>query len=244
MSSKSTRQSRTDRAEAVRLKQERLERRRRAVMIGGVIAVVLAVVLVGVLVQGARDTSADVTAPPAGSGEYGVTIGDPDAPREVVIYEDFLCPFCAVLEGETRTGLAELADDGQVYVEYRPFELLSRFGDYSARATNAFKVVLEESGPETAKEFHDLLFENQPAEDGEHPDDDQLVEWAVEAGADEAAVEDGIRDQAQSDWVAAATEAADAAGVPGTPTVLVDGEVFQAGGSIEEFAESLLVELR
>ncbi len=42
------------------------------------------------------------------------------------------------------------------------FDLLSRIGDYPIRATSAFAVVLEKSGPEVAKKFHDLLYENQP----------------------------------------------------------------------------------
>jgi hypothetical protein len=83
-------------------------------------------------------------------------------------------------------GAAPAAAAGDVYVEYRPFELLSQFGDYSLRATNAFAVVLDTAGPEVAKEFHDRLYAEQPSEQGPFPDDEWLVELAVESGAEES----------------------------------------------------------
>ena len=239
-SSKSRAAERTARAQQARVERERAERRRRLLSVGGVVLAMVLVIGVGFAIQRNRDTSTDVAAPAAGQGEYGVTIGEADAPHDIVVYEDFLCPFCGELEEASRADLARLAEEGKVTVEYRPFELLSRISDYSGRATNAFAVVLEESGPEVAKTFHDLLFENQPSEGGPFPSDEDLVDLAVEAGAEEAAVAEGIESGARSDWVDAATQAAQEAGVQGTPTVLLDGEVVN-GGSVEEIAE-LLVE--
>lgn len=248
MSNKNAAASRTRRAaEAVR-EQEQAERRRRWLMIGGVVVALIAIVVAGTFALRASDPTNDVEAPVAGaesSGvqEFGVSIGDPAAPRKVIIYEDFLCPFCGDLEAATRDDLVRLADEGKVFVEFRPFELLGGIGDYSARATNAFAVVLEEAGAEQAKAFHDRAFADQPEEGGPYPDDDELVEWAVAAGADEDAVRDGIIDGAQQDWVDRATQSAADAGVRSTPTVLVDGEVFQAGGTAEELGEELIAEL-
>ena len=242
MATKDTRTARTRKAAEELRQQEREERRRRATMVGGVVALLLAVVVGGTLWVRASDPTRDLSAPAAGTA-YGVTVGDPGAPHEVVVYEDFLCPFCGDLEAASREDLARLAEEGKVYVEYRPFELLSQYGDYSARATNAFAVVLEEAGPEVAKRYHDLLFEEQPSESGPFPDDDALVALAVEAGAEEEAVRPGIEGMAQREWVEEATRSAQEAGVPGTPTVLLDGEVFQEGGSMAELAESLVARL-
>ena len=218
---------RTAKAQAAREAQAAAERRRQVRSITIVVVALALVVLAGYLFTRATDTSKDVAAEPAGTGEYGVTIGDPDAPHTVVVYEDFLCPFCGELEGATREEFEQLAESGDLLVEYRPFELLGRFGDYSRNATNAFAVVLEESGPEVAKDFHDLLFENQPSEEGPFPDEQALLDLAVEAGAEESAVSEGILGGAQEDWVDEATQAAIDAGVRGTPTVILDGEVVQ-----------------
>ncbi len=141
--------------------------------------------------------------------------------------------------------LARLAADGKVQVEYRPFDLLSdSFGDYPIRATNAFAVVLEESDPEVAKEFHDLLYEHQPAEGGPYPSDDELVDLAVEAGAEEGDVRDGIESLAMEDWVMQATEAAHDANVQGTPTVLLDGEQMTGYSSVEDLADQMIEAVR
>ncbi|MDN4160410.1 DsbA family protein [Nocardioides abyssi] len=241
MSTTSRQRSRAERAAAALREQQRRERRRRGLTIGAVVAALVLVVGIGFLVQAGRDTTGASATPPAGAtDDYSLAIGDPDAPSHVVVYEDFLCPFCAALEAETRDDLAQLAADGQVYVEYRPFDLLSRYGDYSARATNAFAAVLDVAGPQVAKDFHDLLFDRQPGESGPFPSDDDLVDLAVEAGADESQVRAPIEDQAFDQWVRNATDAASRAGVNGTPTVLVDGEPFTDGSTVEELADNLV----
>ncbi len=204
-------------------KQAKAAERRRNRMIGGVVgALVLVVVVVLVLVS----RSNDVEASAAGQSDYGVTIGPDDAPHQVVVYEDFLCPGCGQLEAATQEELTALAEDGKVQVDYRPFVLLDRLGTYSARATSAFGVVLDTSGPEVAKKFHDLLYADQPAEDADPlPDAQWLIDKAVEAGADADAVTPGI-EAGENDFARGATKEAEAAGVSRTPTVILDGEVF------------------
>jgi protein-disulfide isomerase len=237
MAKKNKAAERAERAEraAALLREQKQRERRRNLITGGVVAAVLAgLVVVGILIS----RSGEVEAPTA--SDYGVAIGDPDAEHQVVVYEDFLCPACGAFEEETNEELQQLADDGQVYVEYRPFELLSQFGDYSARSVSAFGVVLEESGPEVAKEFHDLLFAEQPEEGDEpYPDADWLVEKAVEAGAEEAAVRPGIEEGA-SEWVEQATDEAEESGVNSTPTVLLNGEKFTDYRTVDDLADNLV----
>ena len=54
--------------------------------------------------------------------------------------------------------------------------------------------------------------------------DDQLIDYAAQAGASGTTVEDGIRQLTYGDWVSASTDAASKDGVTGTPTLFVDGE--------------------
>lgn len=241
--SKQSQQARAERAAAALREQQRRERRRTTLTVVAVVVGIVLIVTAGFLINRARDTTEEVEATPAGTAgatEHGVAIGPADAPHEIVIYEDFLCPFCGELEAATNERLAELADEGKVRVEYRPFVLLSSAGDYSRRATAAFAVVLEESGPGVAKEFHDLLFANQPSEAGPFPSDDDLIALAVEAGADEDAVAEGITGGAGFEWADAATAAALSAGVQSTPTILLDGEVFLDGRTMQQIAENLI----
>ncbi|HVK29702.1 MAG TPA: thioredoxin domain-containing protein [Nocardioides sp.] len=246
MASNSKANARAEKAAAERAAQAKREARRRFLTIGGVVLAMLLIVggaIIASVVQNNKN-NAKIADAASGRSDYGVTIGPDDAPHKVVIYEDFLCPFCGELEKRTRDDLARLAADGKVQVEYRPFDLLSQLGDYPIRAASAFSVVLEESGPKVAKEFHDLLFENQPSEqDPGSVTNDDLVDLAVEAGATEADVADAIRNVSNEDWVTEATAEAQKAGVTSTPTIVLDGDVFTDGRTIDDQAENLIAAL-
>ena len=243
MSKKNRTNDRASRAAAALAEQQRQERRRRNLMVGGVVGAILVIVVIGFLLARSLDTTNDVNADaPSSSSEFGVTIGPDDAPNKVVIYEDFLCPYCGELEKRTRDDLAQLADDGKVQVEYRPFNLLGGDDDtsYSVRSAGAFSIVLEKEDATVAKKFHDLLYENQPEETGPFPKSSELADLAVEAGADENAVRSPIENDEGTAWVTKATKAANDAGVQGTPTVLLNGEVFNDGTTIDDLAQNLI----
>ena len=238
---KNTPENRSQRAAAHLEVERRRARNRQLLTVGGVVlAIVLVVGVLFVIQRGDEAPAAGTSSAPASASGYSLAVGPDDAPHTVVVYEDFLCPFCAQFEGASRAELTRLADAGQVQVQYRPLNFLGRISDYSQRAANAFAVVLDQEGPETAKTFHDALFENQPSESGPFPDDDALVQLAVESGADEAAVRPGIEDLAFEGWVAEATDAASKANVTGTPTILLDGEQFTDGATIEELTGNLV----
>lgn len=240
MSKKNAQSSRAQRAAGVIEEQGARERRRRLLIVGGIVAALVLAVVVGLVVQAQRDTTGEAATTPAGaSDDFGLVLGEDDAPHSVVIYEDFLCPVCAQFEALTDTGLSAAVESGQVQVEYRTLDFLSRFGDYSLRAANAFAVVLDAAGPEAAKELHDTLFALQPPESGPFPDDEALVDAAVEAGVEEEQVREGIEDLQFEQWVANATDQASRDGVRGTPTVMLDGEPLE-GRTLEEMAVNLL----
>ncbi|RJS45125.1 DsbA family protein [Nocardioides cavernaquae] len=225
--------NRASRAADVRAQQAAAEKRRRLL---GVLGVVVALVLV---VGGAfAFQRLAIDDPKVSTTEHFVAIGPKDAAHTVVIYEDFLCPFCGELERHTSKDLAALAAEGKVRVEYRPFQLLGI--DYSKQSAAVFGVVLTTSGAEVAKEFHDLLFESQPEESGPYPGDEELIALAVKAGADEAEVSEALDRGVGTEWVEAASNAADNAGVNSTPTVLIDGEPFRDGNSVEELGDNLI----
>ncbi|NGN93135.1 thioredoxin domain-containing protein [Nocardioides sp. KC13] len=245
-SSPSRKEKREARAAKAAAELEALRKKQARKSILTVVAVVAAIaVIIGGLVWFSlnRSEGDKVTAVEAGSSEHGLVIGPDDAPHKVVIYEDFLCPYCAEFENASREDLAELAAEGKVQVDYRPFVLLDQIGPYSELATSAFAVVQEEAGDEVAKKFHDLLFENQPSESGPFPEAGDLVDLAVEAGAEESAVKEGIENLDGKAWADAATAAATADGVQGTPTILLDGEQFLEGNTMEEIAANLVEQI-
>ena len=248
MSKKNRGTDRAARAAAALEEQRRQEARRRNLMVGGVVIGILVIVVAGFLLSRSLDDTTDVHAATASSrSDYGVTIGPDDAADKVVIYEDFLCPFCGELEKRTRDDLTQLASDGKVQVEYRPFDLLGG-GDassYSVRSAGAFSVVLDKAGSDVAKKFHDLLYENQPSETASSfPSSADLADLAVQAGAKESDVRDAIEGDEGTAWVTKATSEASSAGVSSTPTILVNGKVFQDGRTVDDLASNLIAELQ
>lgn len=229
MSKKNRDEGRAERAAAALAEQRRQERRRRSLMIGGVVAVFLLLVVAVVFgIQSSRDTSGKTASDvPAGLTDgYGVVDGKSSAPKTVTVYEDFQCPICHEFEQATQDQLRQAVADGKIELDYRMVAFLDRMStsNYSSRALNAAAVVLNASGQDTFLKFHDLLFENQPAEGSAGLSNDKLVALAVQAGATESDVRPGIEGDAFKQWVVNATDQMSKNGVNGTPTVMVDGK--------------------
>jgi protein-disulfide isomerase len=220
-------QAAAERAAAIRQQQQRAERRRRVVVIAAVLVVValVATLLVAYLTKSDKPS----TAPQGAVASYAVPAGPSSAPVKVTVYEDFLCPFCGQFEAATRETLQQQVDAGKVQVRYHVLNILgSGSSDYSSRAANALAVVLDTSGPETAKKFHDLLFENQPPEGGDGLSDGQLVDYAVKAGAPRSTVEADVKSRKFEQWVDDGTNQASKDDVHATPTVKVAGKTLES----------------
>jgi protein-disulfide isomerase len=230
-------QAAAQRAAAIRHEHERRERRRQTLLVTVVGIVVLAlVVLVTTLVSASRDSTGESATPPRGAvGGYAVPSGPSTAPVKVVVYEDFLCPFCGDLEAAGRASFQRDIDAGKVQFQYHVLSFLDEDSTtrYSTRAANALAVALDSSGPRVAKRFHDLLFENQPDEGSAGLSDSRLTDLATQAGASRAEVKPGIDDLAFEPWVKKVTDRSSKDGVRATPTVSIDGTILTAESTEE-----------
>ena len=215
----------------------RQARRRRIVLVlGGVVILgLVAAIVVAILNATGGDDTREVSGPtgevvaPANVSESGAaSVGDADAPVTVEVYYDYMCPACGAFEEANGDELDRLMNDGTARIELRPISFLDRMSEgtnYSTRAANAFATVVD-GAPEQAWAFHRALYENQPAEGTEGLSDEEIAEIATDAGVPAEVVErfaDGTYDQ----WVASVTEQAFDSGVQGTPTIKIDGEVFE-----------------
>lgn len=211
-------------------RQNEADRRRARLLYGvaiGVVVALVAVVVVAVVLTG-RGGDDEVAYP------EGTTLTSPDDPAsggflvgepgevEVVVYEDYQCPFCRDLEEESGELLRELAAGTDASLVRRPVAILDRASDgYSSRAAAAAACV-GEVDPDALEAWGAQVFAEQPAEGGTGLPDERLVEIASEAGVD---VGQCVEEGRYLDWATATTEAA-AAELDrlSTPTVLVDGE--------------------
>jgi protein-disulfide isomerase len=241
------RRLRAERTAAAVQARQRAERRRRLLTAAGVVVVIALVVGVGHLIGSRGDdttssasASASAEVPPPGS-QYGLTVGAASAPHQVVVYEDFLCPSCGALERASHEQLAAAAASGTVRIEYRPIVLLSQDGDYSTRSTLIWWLVHEKYGDDVARRFRDLLFANQPGEQGPFPSRDDLYALAARAGADAADLKTAVEGNDGVEEVAGATTyATKTLGIDAAPTVLLDGRPFGEGQDADDLAASLV----
>ncbi len=148
----------------------------------------------------------------------------PGAPV-VEVYSDFQCPICQRFAEAYLDSLREAAEAGKINLVLHQFSFLDRASrnEYSSRSANAAACVYAEGGSTAYLDYYEALFANQPAEGTAGPENDELVDLAATVGVTgiDSCVTDGVYD----DYVEDAADAAQEAGVNGTPTVVVDGEV-------------------
>jgi protein-disulfide isomerase len=238
MSKKSAAEARAERAAAALVEQRRKERRRTFLSVAGVVVAMALIVGGGFWIANRNGGGPSDAAGDAGSGKgTSVTIGPANAAHSVVIWEDFLCPYCGELERQTHEKIATLADQGKVQVTYRPFNLLQT--DYSQQTLEVFAATQRSAGDTVAKKLHDLLYANQPSERGPFPSQDDIVALAVQAGADKTKVQASLDNGDAKKWADESTQAANDANVQSTPTVLLDGNEL-SGRTVDDLAAKLL----
>ncbi|GGS13618.1 membrane protein [Streptomyces rubiginosohelvolus] len=227
----------------------REKRRRTLIVASAVVGVLGLAAVVGLIAanagkdDGGDSASGPAVAPSGAIGEAALTlpVGAADAPSTLTIWEDFRCPVCAQFETAFRDTITELADDGQIRVEYHLATIIdgNLGGSGSLRAANA-AACAQDVGKFAP--YHDVLFSNQPPE----PDDafaknSRLIELAGEVeGLDTPGFRSCVEDGEHDSWVKKSDTAFREGGFQGTPTVLLNGEsVFPGKGDEQISPENL-----
>jgi protein-disulfide isomerase/uncharacterized membrane protein YphA (DoxX/SURF4 family) len=212
---------------AVLLEQRRQQGERRVRLASGATALVLvALVGIGIGVQASRIPAPTGPVPAGVSLADGVTVGKATAPVTLDLYEDPQCPVCAQFESQVGPAISGWINSGKVKVHYHVISFLdsSSTTKYSSRAANALYAAAAVS-PDAFAKYHQVLYQQQPAEGSAGLTEDKLVQLAQQSGAGAAA--DQIRAGTYADYVARATDQSSKDGVTGTPTVLVNGKALQ-----------------
>lgn len=165
------------------------------------------------------------------TSEESLILGSPDAPVEVVVFEDFGSAESRAFVIASRDFLQIEASRGTVLVEYHPLATAtSGESAYSDAALAAWGAILREGSAEQALALHDLIFDRQPVS-GE-PVTSEFIAMAKHAGVVDEDLLASL-DEPDPDLVATAGRAAERAGVTTTPTVLVDGSPLSASSPTE-----------
>lgn len=197
------------------------------VLIGAVVVLVVALiaVLVYLAVRGdGLEATGSADTLPSGGGLV-VNTDAPDEAAQVHVYEDFQCPFCGLLERSAGETLFAAADAGEIELAYTFMSFLDRLSDdqSSSRAANA-ALCANDAG--VFADWHAAAFAAQP-EEGVGYADAVLTGFAEQAGLGGGELDDFstcLTEQTYDDYVTDMQEAANQAGVSGTPTVEINGD--------------------
>lgn len=246
---------------AARVSAEKRKAKRRRALIGS--GIILAVVAIAALVAAMMISNRPVEIPgtgpvPAAANVYGgintaaevksgqnidaakipaATDGIPAGiarpsegePASVVVYVDPNCVHCAEFESAYGPFLAEAVEAGTISLEMRNIAILDRNSptNYSSRASNALACVAD-AEPAKYLDYSAAVFANYP--NGELANQ-KLVDLAAEHGVD--GIEDCVKDGKFRPFVKFTTEAATEHGITGTPTIFINGEMWDLKGDFE-----------
>jgi protein-disulfide isomerase len=148
--------------------------------------------------------------------------GPADAPVTVVVYSDFLCPYCRQL-AQALAGYMPRAG-GRIKLYYKNYPLESGCNPKVARTVHAGSCALALGGlcayyQGKFDQYHDRVFATELHE----PQPADVVRLAGEAGLNAAAVEGCMDDPKTKSALAAQVAEGNRLGVSSTPTVYIDG---------------------
>ncbi len=211
------------------------------IAIVAVVLLVIAVVVIFVLVQNERTTPTGTGDLPATVSEAGGPLSFGDGPVTVSLWEDFQCPVCKAFEAANGEMLQQKADAGDITLEIHPLSFLNDNlqNTSSSLAANAFGCAATSEAE--ALPFHLKIYENQPPEQQgtEAWTADDLVGWGNDVGITGDAWTSCVNDETYSSWVDDVQASSTDAGVTGTPTVFVNGELaWQTDDEMRAFFES------
>lgn len=216
MSTKSSRETRRER----RQQQQRRSMIRNLLIIGGVVLLIAA----GIIYASLRPIEGVVEITPRNlQNANGLTLGDPNAPVVVEVYEDFQCPACLNFTETVEPLIIEnYVNTGQVLFIFRQYPFI---GPESFAASNASMCANEQ---DQFWNYHDMLFANQTGENIGAFSSRRLQAFAETLGLDMDKFNSCFNNSTYDDVVKEDKANGLASQVSGTPTIFVNGQALSS----------------
>lgn len=181
--------------------------------------------------------------PPVGGTDR--VLGADDAAVTFIKYSDFQCPGCAALAPSLQTLYAEYPDD--VRIVYRDFPLLTNPGhELAGLAAQAVHAAALQGGDWALQE---VLFADQAAWGG--LTESEFVGWVADQastlGMDGAQLTADLLSDALAQQVSQAFEKGLEIGIPGTPFLLINGQIYSGPmdlASLRQIAQLIILGAR
>jgi protein-disulfide isomerase len=230
-STKKAAQSR-ERAQARRIvEQQKARERRRRVTMWTTIAVVLVLIVAGGIGYGIMSSQDKKTAgkltTPTVAVDSGTAFAVGTGPVVIDLYEDFMCPICHEFETTDGATIQQLITQNKVTVRYHPVAILDESSsgtNYSTRAAGAAAAAAEGG---KFIQYHDVLYQNQPAEGSSGLTNAKLIDLGKSVGLTSASFADAVNNKTYDSWADSVTNTFSKRGYNGTPTIVIAGKQYQ-----------------
>jgi protein-disulfide isomerase len=183
-------------------------------------ALVVVMAVIGIGAGHSSATAANLVTPTAATAAGGIVVGQASAPHHIIAYEDPQCPICGEFESASGATVEKAVVEGKVSVEYR---MMSFLGPESVRAVAALGAAAQGGKFE---QLRAALFAHQPEERTGGFTIATLIELGKSVGRTDAAYTTAVTKQTYAPWARTVENAAEKAGITGTPTVLLDGKAL------------------
>jgi protein-disulfide isomerase len=224
--------SKREAIKAQRTKKKRRQRMNTILWVGGFIILLILVLISPTIYNSLKPTGSFVQITPETHPlENGKSIGDPNAKVTIDVYEDFQCPNCKIYADSIEKQVVDSSyiTDGQVYYVFMQFPFLDKnsITKESHQAANASMCAMEQG---RFWDYHDMLFANQGAvENGGAYNNKRLQAFAESLGLNMTEFNQCFSSDKYSSQIEADYQSGIAAGINGTPSVVVNGQIITPG---------------
>jgi len=221
------------RRQVIRDKRRQQQRRQRLMLILGIVGIALLVtaLLIAPSIQNALTPVGEVIqiTPEGRPMVDGKTMGNPDAPVRIEVFEDFQCPSCKQYSESIESQVIDnYVANGDVYYVYRFFPFLDDqvAGNESNQAANASMCAAEQ---DRFWDYHDMLFANWNGENQGAFIDKRLVAFAEALNLDMDSFNSCFQANKYREVIQEDLNEGRSRGVQGTPSVFVNGQQLAPG---------------
>ena len=226
-------------------RQERREKMRQQAMRGRLTTIGLitvgALLLVVAFVWPQFTSIDDLIVPtmPTFPNRDGVSLGDPNAPAVIEIFEDFQCPACQYFSESVEPVIIQyLVETGKARLIFRNYPFIdgdgASNGGESDQSANAAMCANEQ---DKFWEMKEILYANWNGENQGNLNARRLTAMAEAAGLDMDTFNSCFNDNKYRDDIQADFELGQEYGVSGTPSAFVNGAKVGQPGKIPTFQE-------
>jgi protein-disulfide isomerase len=171
----------------------------------------------------------------------GVKLGPDNAPAKMLIFSDFMCPYCGSFASQIEPQLkSEYIDKGKLQLVFYDFPL----GGAHVHSFLAARAARCAGDQNKFWEYHNTLF-GRLSDWGiaSSPPVDQFIDYAGELGIDKGQFGQCLKSDKYQDVVSAGRKLGDQLGVNATPTLILNGKRVRAEIGLDWKALSELLNL-